>query len=74
MVSGVTGGIKMKIVVSQIPCSSQITTHAVSNLLVIGTVARTGIVGRVVGNTAEKILDQTESDVLVISRSAADLI
>lgn len=38
-----------------------------ADLVIVGTVARTGMVGRVVGNTSEKILDQTESDVLVIN-------
>ena len=38
-----------------------------AQLLVIGTVARTGISGAVVGNTCEKILDQLSIDILVIN-------
>ena len=33
---------------------------------VIGTVARTGLSGALIGNTAEVILDALESDVLVL--------
>jgi len=33
---------------------------------VIGTVARTGISGALIGNTAEVVLDSLESDVLVL--------
>ncbi len=35
-------------------------------LTVIGTVARTGISGALIGNTAEVILDTLDSDVLVL--------
>jgi len=38
------------------------------DLIIVGTVARDGIKGRVVGNTCERLLDQTHSDVLVLSR------
>lgn len=42
-------------------------------LTVIGTVARTGITGALIGNTAEVVLDALESDVLVLkSEEAAD--
>ncbi|WP_295477460.1 universal stress protein [uncultured Pseudomonas sp.] len=37
---------------------------------VIGTVARTGIAGALVGNTAEVVLDTLESDVLVLKTEA----
>lgn len=37
------------------------------DLIIIGTVGRSGIKGRVIGNTAEKVLDNTESDVLVVN-------
>ncbi|MNR62430.1 Universal stress protein E [compost metagenome] len=33
---------------------------------VIGTVARTGLSGALIGNTAEVILDSLESDILVL--------
>ncbi len=36
------------------------------DLIVMGTVARTGIPGLLIGNTAEKILDSVECDVLSI--------
>ena len=37
------------------------------DLIVVGTVARDGIKGRVVGNTSERLLDQTHSDVMVLN-------
>ena len=37
------------------------------DLVIIGTVGRSGIKGKVVGNTAEKILDHTAADVLVVN-------
>jgi len=37
------------------------------DLIVVGTVARDGIKGRVVGNTCERLLDQTHSDLLVLN-------
>ena len=37
------------------------------DLVIIGTVGRSGIKGRVVGNTAEKILDHTGADILVVN-------
>lgn len=47
-----------------------ITTTADSieaDLIIIGTVGRTGLKGTVVGNTSERLLDQTRSDVLVLN-------
>jgi universal stress protein E len=38
-----------------------------ADLIIIGTVGRSGIKGRVVGNTAEKVLDHTDADVLVVN-------
>jgi universal stress protein E len=38
------------------------------DLIIVGTVARDGIKGRVVGNTCEKLLDQTHSDLLVLNQ------
>lgn len=38
-----------------------------ADALIIGTVARRGISGALLGNTAEKILDQLEMDILVIN-------
>lgn len=40
------------------------------DLIVIGNVGRTGMVASAIGNTAEKLLDQTHSDVLVINQKA----
>lgn len=37
-----------------------------ADLIVIGTVGRSGIKGRVVGNTSERLLDHTHCDVLVL--------
>jgi universal stress protein E len=37
------------------------------DLIIIGTVGRSGIKGRVVGNTSERILDHTGADVLVVN-------
>jgi universal stress protein E len=37
------------------------------DLIIVGTVARDGIKGRVVGNTCERLLDQTHSDPLVLN-------
>lgn len=37
------------------------------DLIIVGTVARDGIKGRVIGNTCERLLDQTHSDVLVLN-------
>jgi universal stress protein E len=37
------------------------------DLVIVGTVARDGIKGRVVGNTCEKLLDRTHSDLLVLN-------
>ncbi len=38
-----------------------------ADLVVIGSVGRSGIKGQVIGNTAERVLDHTQSDVLVIN-------
>ena len=38
-----------------------------ADLVVIGTVGRSGIKGQVIGNTAERVLDHTLADVLVIN-------
>lgn len=37
------------------------------DLIIVGTVQRDGIKGRVVGNTSERLLDQTHSDLLVLN-------
>jgi len=37
------------------------------DLIIVGTVGRDGIKGRVVGNTSERLLDQTDSDLLVLN-------
>jgi nucleotide-binding universal stress UspA family protein len=41
-----------------------------ATLTIIGTVARTGISGALIGNTAEVVLDAVESDVLVLKPQA----
>jgi universal stress protein E len=38
-----------------------------ADLILIGTVGRAGIRGTIVGNTSERLLDHTESDVLVLN-------
>ncbi len=44
-----------------------------ADLIVIGTVARTGIKGRIIGNTAEKLLDDAQCDILTINSSNPSL-
>lgn len=44
----------------------QVAHQLNASVTVIGTVARTGIAGALIGNTAEVILDSLESDVLVL--------
>ncbi len=38
-----------------------------ADLIIIGTIGRDGIKGSVVGNTSERLLDQTQSDLLVLN-------
>ena len=38
-----------------------------ADLIIIGTIGRSGLKGTVVGNTSERLLDQTRSDVLVLN-------
>jgi universal stress protein E len=38
-----------------------------ADLILIGTVARSGLMGTVVGNTAERVLDESLADVLVLN-------
>jgi nucleotide-binding universal stress UspA family protein len=38
-----------------------------ADVLVIGTVAQRGITGKLLGNTAEKILVKTDCDLLVVN-------
>jgi universal stress protein E len=52
---------------SAAPVISELADKIEVDLIIIGTVGRSGIKGRVVGNTAEKILDHTEADVLVVN-------
>ncbi len=47
---------------------SKVADQLSADLIVIGTVGRTGIMGRTVGNTAEKLLDHTQSDLLVLNK------
>jgi universal stress protein E len=44
-----------------------------ADLVVIGTVARTGVAGAIIGNTAENVLDHLDTDVLVITSRDSDL-
>jgi len=44
----------------------QVAHQISAAVTVIGTVARTGLSGALIGNTAEVILDALESDVLVL--------
>lgn len=44
--------------------------HLQAVLTIIGTVARTGLPGALIGNTAEAVLDSLESDVLVLKTDA----
>ncbi len=37
------------------------------DLIIVGTVGRDGIKGQVIGNTSERVLDQTHSDLLVLN-------
>jgi universal stress protein E len=44
-----------------------VATELDVDLIIVGTVKRDGIKGRVVGNTCERLLDQTHSDLLVLN-------
>jgi universal stress protein E len=46
---------------------SEIAAEVDADLIIIGTVGRDGIKGRVLGNTSEKVLDHTRADVLVLN-------
>lgn len=37
------------------------------DLIIVGTIARTGIKGRIIGNTAEKLLDKVKCDLLTLN-------
>ncbi|KAA1192754.1 hypothetical protein F0M18_08860 [Pseudohalioglobus sediminis] len=52
---------------SAAPVISQLADDIAVDLIIIGTVGRSGIKGSVVGNTSEKILDHTAADVLVVN-------
>ncbi len=52
---------------SAAPVISEMAEKIEADLIIIGTVGRDGIKGKVVGNTSEKILDHTGADVLVIN-------
>lgn len=49
------------------PVISELAESIEVDLIIIGTVGRDGIKGRVVGNTSEKVLDHTGADVLVVN-------
>lgn len=46
---------------------TEISHKIAADLVIIGTVGRSGIKGQIIGNTSERILDHTASDVLVIN-------
>ncbi|RLQ21882.1 hypothetical protein DWB85_09850 [Seongchinamella sediminis] len=52
---------------SAAPAISKLAERIEVDLIIIGTVGRDGIKARLIGNTAEKVLDQTAADVLVIN-------
>lgn len=52
---------------SAAPVISELADKIQADLIIIGTVGRSGIKGQVVGNTSEKILDHTGADVLVVN-------
>jgi nucleotide-binding universal stress UspA family protein len=45
----------------------EVAEQTATQLLVIGTIARAGISGAVLGNTCEKVLDQSPIDILTIN-------
>lgn len=49
------------------PAISKVAEELSVDLIIIGTVGRTGIKARMIGNTSERILDDTRADVLVLS-------
>lgn len=46
---------------------AEVAEQTAAQLIVIGTIARTGISGAVLGNTCEKILDQLPIDILTVN-------
>ena len=46
---------------------SRVAEELKVDLIIIGTVGRTGIKARMIGNTSERILDHTQADVLVLN-------
>lgn len=46
---------------------AEVTQLLHADLVIMGTVARTGIAATLLGNTSEKVLDQLETDVMVVS-------
>ena len=46
---------------------SNIAKELKVDLIIIGTVGRSGIKARMIGNTSERILDHTQADVFVLS-------
>ncbi len=45
---------------------SELAEHKNIDLIVVGTISRTGIPGRLMGNTAERLLDRVECSILAI--------
>ena len=45
----------------------QVADDIEADLILIGTVGRSGIKGTIVGNTSERLLDHTASDLLVLN-------
>lgn len=44
-----------------------ICAEVTADILVLGTIARSGIEGKLIGNTAEKLLDRVDADLLVVN-------
>jgi universal stress protein E len=45
----------------------QVADEIEADLILIGTVGRSGLKGTVVGNTSERLLDHTDADLLVLN-------
>ena len=46
--------------------ANEFATDHNTDLLVVGTVARSGVAGRIIGNTAEAVLNQLPCSMLVV--------
>ena len=48
------------------------TADSDSTIVVIGSVGRKGLIGQLIGNTAEKVLKLLKTDVLILSPDSDD--